>query len=116
MRSILSIRQPNGAGAAGKARLKADHPAGAFDPVREQAGIAEVRAALATLDAKVATVLEQAPIDEPPMDLSGAFLLHTAPNVRKVSEDAEGRVAIDQTQARLGREYIDKALDAFAKL
>ena len=28
---------------------------------------------------------------EPPMDLSGAFLLHTAPNVRKVSEDDEGR-------------------------
>ena len=28
---------------------------------------------------------------EPPMDLSGAVLLHTAPNVRKVSEDAEGR-------------------------
>jgi L(+)-tartrate dehydratase beta subunit len=28
---------------------------------------------------------------EPPMDLSGAFLLHTAPNVRKVSEDAEGK-------------------------
>src|SRR4029077_11976980 len=28
---------------------------------------------------------------EPPMDLGGAFLLHTAPNVRKVSEDAEGR-------------------------
>ena len=28
---------------------------------------------------------------ESPMDLSGAFLLHTAPNVRKVSEDAEGR-------------------------
>lgn len=28
---------------------------------------------------------------EPPMDLSGAFLLHTAPNVRKVGEDAEGR-------------------------
>src|SRR4029077_19359352 len=27
----------------------------------------------------------------PPMDLSGAFLLHTAPGVRKVSEDAEGR-------------------------
>ena len=27
----------------------------------------------------------------PPMDLSGAFLLHTAPNVRKVSTDAEGR-------------------------
>src|SRR2546427_9036952 len=28
---------------------------------------------------------------EPPMDLSGAFLLHTAPNVRKVSTDSEGR-------------------------
>ena len=28
---------------------------------------------------------------EPPMDLRGAFLLHTAPNVRKVSEDDEGR-------------------------
>jgi L(+)-tartrate dehydratase beta subunit len=28
---------------------------------------------------------------EPPMNLRGAFLLHTAPNVRKVSEDAEGR-------------------------
>jgi len=28
---------------------------------------------------------------EPPMDLGGAFLLHTAPNVRKVSTDAEGR-------------------------
>jgi L(+)-tartrate dehydratase beta subunit len=27
----------------------------------------------------------------PPMDLSGAFLLHTAPNVRKVSTDAAGR-------------------------
>jgi L(+)-tartrate dehydratase beta subunit len=27
----------------------------------------------------------------PPMDLTGAFLLHTAPNVRKVGEDAEGR-------------------------
>ena len=28
---------------------------------------------------------------EPPMDLRGAFLLHTAPNVRKVGSDAEGR-------------------------
>ena len=28
---------------------------------------------------------------EPPMDLKGAFLLHTAPNVRKVGTDAEGR-------------------------
>jgi L(+)-tartrate dehydratase beta subunit len=28
---------------------------------------------------------------EPPMDLAGAFLLHTAPNVRKVATDVEGR-------------------------
>ncbi len=28
---------------------------------------------------------------EPPMDLSGAFLLHTAPGVRKLGTDAEGR-------------------------
>jgi len=28
---------------------------------------------------------------EPPMDLSGAFLLHTAPGVRKLGVDAEGR-------------------------
>jgi L(+)-tartrate dehydratase beta subunit len=29
---------------------------------------------------------------EPPMDLRGAFLLHTAPNVRKVGPDSEGNV------------------------
>ena len=28
---------------------------------------------------------------EPPMDLTGAFLLHTAPNVRKTGEDEQGR-------------------------
>jgi L(+)-tartrate dehydratase beta subunit len=28
---------------------------------------------------------------EPPMDLTGAFLLHTAPNVRKIGTDAQGR-------------------------
>ncbi len=28
---------------------------------------------------------------EPPMDLGGAFLLHTAPGVRKLGTDAEGR-------------------------
>jgi L(+)-tartrate dehydratase beta subunit len=28
---------------------------------------------------------------EPPMDLSGAFLLHTAPGVRKLGVDSEGR-------------------------
>ena len=46
---------------------------------------------------------------EPPMDLRGAFLLHTAPNVRKVSEDAEGRGTYEQicigttTSARMVR-------------
>jgi L(+)-tartrate dehydratase beta subunit len=28
---------------------------------------------------------------EPPMDLRGAFLLHTAPNVRKIATDSDGR-------------------------
>jgi L(+)-tartrate dehydratase beta subunit len=28
---------------------------------------------------------------EPPMDLTGAFLLHTAPNVRKIGTDSKGR-------------------------
>ena len=28
---------------------------------------------------------------EPPMDLTGAFLLHTAPGVRKLGTDSEGR-------------------------
>jgi L(+)-tartrate dehydratase beta subunit len=29
---------------------------------------------------------------EPPMDLRGAFLLHTAPNVRRLGPDSEGKV------------------------
>ena len=46
---------------------------------------------------------------EPPMNLGGAFLLHTAPNVRKVSEDAEGRGTYEKicigttTSARMAR-------------
>ena len=60
---------------------------------------------------------------EPPMDLGGAFLLHTAPNVRKVSEDAEGRGTYEKicigttTSARmvrftepLGRQYGVRAI------
>jgi L(+)-tartrate dehydratase beta subunit len=60
---------------------------------------------------------------EPPMDLSGAFLLHTAPNVRKVSTDAEGRGTYEKicigttTSARmvrftepLGRRYGVRAI------
>jgi L(+)-tartrate dehydratase beta subunit len=60
---------------------------------------------------------------EPPMDLSGAFLLHTAPNVRKVSEDAEGKGTYEKicigttTSARmmrftepLGRRYGVRAI------
>ncbi len=60
---------------------------------------------------------------EPPMDLSGAFLLHTAPGVRKVSEDAEGRGTYEKvcigttTSARmvrftepLGRRYGVRAI------
>ena len=60
---------------------------------------------------------------EPPMDLSGAFLLHTAPGVRKVSEDAEGTGKYEKicigttTSARmvrftepLGRQYGVRAI------
>jgi len=60
---------------------------------------------------------------ESPMDLSGAFLLHTAPNVRKVSTDAQGRGTYEKicigttTSARmvrftepLGRQYNVRAI------
>jgi L(+)-tartrate dehydratase beta subunit len=60
---------------------------------------------------------------EPPMDLRGAFLLHTAPNVRKVAEDSEGRGTYEKicigttTSARmvrftepLGRQYGVRAI------
>jgi L(+)-tartrate dehydratase beta subunit len=60
---------------------------------------------------------------EPPMDLQGAFLLHTAPNVRKVSTDAEGKGTYEKicigttTSARmvrftepLGRQYGVRAI------
>jgi L(+)-tartrate dehydratase beta subunit len=60
---------------------------------------------------------------EPPMDLKGAFLLHTAPNVRKVSEDVQGRGSYEKicigttTSARmvrftepLGRRYGVRAI------
>jgi L(+)-tartrate dehydratase beta subunit len=60
---------------------------------------------------------------EPPMDLKGAFLLHTAPNVRKVSTDSEGKGTYEKicigttTSARmvrftepLGRQYAVRAI------
>ena len=60
---------------------------------------------------------------EPPIDLAGAFLLHTAPNVRKVSEDAHGKGRYEKicigttTSARmvrftepLGRQYGVRAI------
>ena len=60
---------------------------------------------------------------EPPMDLTGAFLLHTAPNVRKVGTDADGRGRYEKicigttTSARmvrftepLGRQYGVRAI------
>jgi L(+)-tartrate dehydratase beta subunit len=60
---------------------------------------------------------------EPPLDLNGAFLLHTAPNVRKVSEDANGKGSYEKicigttTSARmvrftepLGRRYGVRAI------
>ncbi len=60
---------------------------------------------------------------EPPMDLEGAFLLHTAPNVRKVATDSEGKGTYEKicigttTSARmvrftepLGRQYAVRAI------
>jgi L(+)-tartrate dehydratase beta subunit len=60
---------------------------------------------------------------EPPMDLTGGFLLHTAPGVRKVGRDAEGNVKYEPvsigttTSARmvrftepLGRDYGVRAI------
>jgi L(+)-tartrate dehydratase beta subunit len=60
---------------------------------------------------------------ESPMDLSGAFLLHTAPNVRKIATDSEGRGTYEKlcigttTSARmvrftepLGRQYGVRAI------
>jgi L(+)-tartrate dehydratase beta subunit len=60
---------------------------------------------------------------EPPMDLAGAFLLHTAPNVRKVSTDSAGKGTYEKicigttTSARmvrftepLGRRYGVRAI------
>jgi L(+)-tartrate dehydratase beta subunit len=60
---------------------------------------------------------------EPPMDLKGAFLLHTAPGVRKIATDSEGRGTYEKvcigttTSARmvrftepLGRQYGVRAI------
>jgi L(+)-tartrate dehydratase beta subunit len=55
---------------------------------------------------------------EPPMDLTGAFLLHTAPNVRKVAEGKYEKLCIGTTTsarmvrftAPLGEQYGVKAI------
>src|SRR2546428_4293918 len=55
---------------------------------------------------------------EPPMDLSGAFLLHTAPNVRKVAEHKYEKICIGTTTSArmvrftepLGRQYGVRAI------
>ena len=66
-------------------------------PATEEA-IRELRAGdSVTVDGHIIGIRDRTQIrifdqgQEPPLDLNGAFLLHTAPNVRKVSEDAEGR-------------------------
>ena len=55
---------------------------------------------------------------EPPLDLSGAFLLHTAPNVRKVGEGRYEKICIGTTTSArmvrftepLGRDYGVRAI------
>ena len=98
-------------------------------PTTEEA-IRKLRAGdLVTVDGHVIGIRDRTQIRifdegvEPPMDLRGAFLLHTAPNVRKVSEDAEGRGTYEKicigttTSARmvrftepLGEEYGVRAI------
>ena len=67
-------------------------------PVRDEAEIRKLRAGDEVLvQGHIIGIRDRTQIrifdhgQAPPMDLGGAFLLHTAPNVRKVSEDAEGR-------------------------
>ncbi len=56
--------------------------------------------------------------EKPPMDLSGAFLLHTAPNVRKVGEGRYEPICVGTTTSArmvrftepLGREYGVRAI------
>src|SRR5437762_14386075 len=55
---------------------------------------------------------------EPPLDLSGAFLLHTAPNVRKVGDGKYEKLSIGTTTSArmvrftepLGRDYGVRAI------
>jgi L(+)-tartrate dehydratase beta subunit len=55
---------------------------------------------------------------EPPMDLSGAFLLHTAPNVRKLADGTYEKICIGTTTSArmvrftepLGRQYGVRAI------
>ena len=67
-------------------------------PIQDPAEILELRAGdEVTVQGHIIGIRDRTQIRifdqgvEPPMDLTGAFLLHTAPNVRKVSEDADGR-------------------------
>jgi L(+)-tartrate dehydratase beta subunit len=67
-------------------------------PITDPAAILELRAGdEVTVQGHIIGIRDRTQIRifdqgiEPPMDLTGAFLLHTAPNVRKVGEDAEGR-------------------------
>ena len=52
---------------------------------------------------------------EPPMDLTGAFLLHTAPNVRKVSEGKYEKLCIGTTTSSPARSARISAGSAIGK-
>ena len=67
-------------------------------PIRDEADILKLRAGdevvvqghiIGIRDRTQIRIFDQGV--EPPMDLTGAFLLHTAPNVRKIGTDSAGR-------------------------
>src|SRR4051812_16602278 len=80
-------------------------------PIRDEAEILKLRAGdEVTVQGHIIGIRDRTQIRifdqgvEPPMDLSGAFLLHTAPNVRKVAEGKYEKICIGTTtSARMVR-------------
>src|SRR6476659_3508458 len=72
-------------------------------PITDEREILKLRAGdEVTVQGHIIRIFDQGV--EPPMDLSGAFLLHTAPNVRKVAEGRYEKICIGTTtSARMVR-------------
>src|SRR5262245_63487051 len=94
-------------------------------PIRDETEIRKLRAGdEVTVQGHIIGIRDRTQIrifdqgEEPPLDLTGAFLLHTAPNVRKVGEGAYEKLCIGTTTSArmvrftepLGREYGVRAI------